>query len=165
RFSARRHTDLVLPRGRLAQGVRHGARGSLARQDLAPGGGNMWARPQRDERRGIAMPAQPRETPWYRRGPGRDQWLRRPMPGPLHLIGSGQASLRVVLRRSAWDDIEGLHAAGPPPAPHAAPARPAASGGPGAPERAGLLAGRPRGDGRAPVILIAGGVPAPAAHH
>lgn len=107
------------------------------------------------------MTDQLRETPWYRRGPGRDQWLRRPMPGPLHLIGSGQASLRVVLRRSAWDDIEGLHAAGPPPAPHAAPARPAASGGPGAPERAGLLAGRPCVDDRGPFILIEGVVPAP----
>ena len=161
RFSAPNHSDLLLHRGPLAQDVRHGARGSFARQDLAPGGGNMWARPRRDELRGIAMTDQLRETPWYRRGPGRDRWLRRPMPGPLHLIGSGQASLRVVLRRSAWDDIEGLHAAGLPPAPHAAPARPAASGGPGAPERAGLLAGRPCVDDRGPFILIEGVVPAP----
>ena len=150
RFSAPNHNDLLLHRSPLARTF-DTARGSFAHR-TGPGGGNMWARPQR-RTAGIAMTDHPGNAVVPPRQGGTNGFAA-PMPGP-NTSSLRQTSLRVVLQRGH----EGLHAAGPPPAPmRPGPSRRIRR--PGTPERAGLLAGRPCVDDRGPFILSEGVMPA-----
>ncbi|HEY8496507.1 MAG TPA: LysM peptidoglycan-binding domain-containing protein [Limnochordales bacterium] len=89
------------------------------------------------------MPEQS-SLPWHRRGPRRDALPPGRAPSGARLVGRDAVSLRVYLRRAAWDAIDQLAASHEPPR-----------------EAGGLLLGRVCRDEEGPLILVEDALPAP----